>query len=170
MPRVRRKTVSKNGGVGRPRKVAIPTKTEELLPENAPSLMSYYKRRGQLKETTQAQMLEARHLFITKGYDSKVVASQLQIPIQIVEQWIVLFDWQERRDKLLFQSYRKVHSLAKDRAKHIDSRHDRIAGTMETLVEQLMHDHMDPDSLFALGPRDISTLARAIRELQGIGS
>ncbi len=168
MARRRHKNGVANGSVGRPRKVAIPTRQEELRPENAPSLMTYYKRRGKLKETTKAQMFKARHLFITKALNSREVAKRVSIPIQIVEQWIVIFDWQERRDRLLFNSYRKVHTLAKDRAQNIDERHDRIAGTMETLIERLMHDHLDPEVKFALGPKDLNGLARAIRELQGI--
>lgn len=161
-------TPYKNGKVGRPKNVSIPIPSETRKPENAPSLMTYYQRRGSLKETTTAEMYKARHLFITKAFNSKEVAKQTQIPIQVIEQWIVLFDWQERRDKLLFQSYRKIHSLAKDKAGHINARHDRIAGTMETLVERCLHDHMDPAVDFVLAPKDIHTLARAIKELQGV--
>jgi len=162
--RKRTKKAIKNGKPGRPKNLVNPV--EDLA--DAPSLMSYYKRRGDLKQTTQAQMFKARHLFITKALNSHQVCKELKIPIQLVEQWVVCFDWQERRDRLLFLSYRRVHSLSKDRSKNIDQRHDRIAGTMETLIEQLMHDHMNPETDFALGPKDINGLARAIRELQGI--
>jgi len=158
----------KNGKVGHPKNVSIPVASEARRPENAPSLMSYYKVKGQLKETTTAEMYRARHLFITKALNSTEVAKQTKIPVQLIEQWVVLFDWQERRDKLLFQSYRKIHSLAKDKAQHIDARHDRIAGTMETLVERLLHDHMDPETEFSLDVKDIHGLARAMKELQGI--
>ena len=161
MPRLRQ--TDRGPSPGSSRRVKSP-----LVPDRPPTLMAYFKRKGMLKETTSAQMYKARNMFISKGVSMPEIANELQIPIPILEQWSVIFNWQERRDERLFQAYRSIQTLARDKARFLDARHDRIGGTLETVVEQLLHQHMDPNDEFMLAPRDVKTLAAAIKDTQAI--
>lgn len=168
MPRLLRKTKRKKAAnkIGRPKRVARDL-DQPLSEDEAPSLLAYYKSRGSIRETTRAQMYKARNLYITKGYNETQTAKAVGVPTSVVTRWVVLFDWQEERDAILFKHFRKAHN-AQRRSKNLDERHDRIAGTMEECVERLLHKHLDPKDEFTLGPKDMNGLARAIRELQGV--
>jgi hypothetical protein len=148
--------------------VVLPEAKEDQHIEKSISLLDWLKKAGRLKQTTQAQMYKARHQYVTKGEPPQIIADGLRVPVEVIEQWIMLFDWKEMRHKALFEKFVELREIRERRKEQLDDRHDRIALTLEETIESMLHDHNSRDSDFALMPRDISALAKAVSVLQGV--
>lgn len=146
----------------------VPLDSEAKRPENYKDLVSYLKGSGRLQQTTSAQLYQARHLYITKGLKEQVIASELDIPAEVVQRWVVLFDWRGRRDEHLFGRFCKAREIMEKRGLSLDERHDRIALTLEETLERMLHKHEDPDDDFMLHPKDLKMLVSALRDSQHV--
>jgi len=169
MPRLKNKIKPTGSMAGRPRTVIAPVDPEALDPASVPSLQAYFKKQGKLTETNTAQLYKARHLYVTRCVPPSEISKSCGIPFALVERWVIIFDWEERRDKLLYKRYKTIQGLDQaTRSKNMDERHDRIATTLEGTIETVLHKSSDPDDEFELQPKDIVQLARALKDMQGV--
>jgi hypothetical protein len=92
----------------------------------------------------------------------------MQVPGEIIEQWVLHVDWKERRNKMLYEQFCSLQELREKRKQDLDDRHDRLALGLEDTIESMLHDHHSRDSDYCLDPRDIGALAKAVSTLQGV--
>lgn len=143
-----------------------PLQSERDNPDNYPSLSHYLERTGRIKLVPKAKMFKARGLYISRGLHQAEVAEILGIDENIVMQWITMFDWEEKRQIILFRQFQKLEDLKKDKASNMDFRHDRIASSLEATVEKMIHQHHDPGDDFELAPKDLTALATTLKAMQ----
>lgn len=132
---------------------------------DARSLIDYLKTTGKIKQTTIAQLFKARNLYITRGYTELAVAETLKVDPNIVRGWVVQFDWKERRNRQLYDKFCSLQDLRERKQKGLDERHDRIASSMEDIIEDMINGHYQEQKLTS---RDIGTLTKALGGLQSI--
>ena len=158
--------MKKNGQVGRPKKVVAPL---DLVgsdkPDNYPTLLKYLEKSNRIKQITYAQVMRSRHLFITKGLSSSLVAKEVGLPVAAIERMIVVFGWEETRDEKIFNQWRSIADLRK-KSPGLDARHDRIAGTIESVVEKKLESHVNGNE--ELSSRDLSMITNILKSTQDI--
>lgn len=149
--------------------VMMPLESERNNPDNYPSLSTYLERTGKLKLVPKVKMLKARRLYVIEGMTEKVIAEELDVDYVVVLQWVNLYSWTEQRDLILFRQFQGLQDIKKHKEKYLDARHDRIASTLETTIEGMLHRHMDPDDEeFELCPKDLTPLANALKQMQNV--
>jgi len=150
------------------KQVVSPLESERDNPDNYPSLSHYLEKTGKIKLIPKTKMLKAKRLFVQHGRTPSEISEELDVDINVVHQWITLFDWTEKRDIILFRQFQNLEDLKRVKSKNIDYRHDRIAGSLETTIETMIHDHHDPGKEFTLAPKDLTALATALRSMQAV--
>lgn len=164
--RKRKEPKRRNKKRGRPRLVALPVDLEpEDRPENYPSLLKYMEKTNGIEHTNYMQVRRARHLYVTKQEPVDAVAHDLGLPESIVERWIVIYGWEEERDRRLFNKWNRLNKLSQRLSPNTDERHDRIAGTIEQVIERMLQQHQDGGGL---SPKDVATMASTLKTTQEI--
>lgn len=170
LPGVRRRSVephSRTTERTRPRNLVVPEDLyEDERPEDYKSLLHYLESKGRVKVTEYGQMMKARNLYVTKGMGVRETATKCRVDEAILERWIMLFGWEEERDKRIFNSFRKLAGFRERMSPHVDQRHDRLAGTIESVAERMLQAHQDGTS--SLSTKDLSTLASVLKSTMDI--
>jgi len=125
-----------------------------------PSLPEYI-RSGQVHQVSKNQLLRVRRLYVKKGWTPAEIAEKIKLPIAVVERWILAFSWTEERDRLLFNSFRSVKAIKDKTVGSLDERHDRILGTVETIIERLLTQQMNEEA--DLTPGELGIITKAIQ-------
>lgn len=138
-------------------------------PENSPSLLAFLEKRGDVSHVTQAQLYKARNLYVTKFWQIKRVAKTLGLPPSVIERWNLAYDWDEERDRRLFQQFQKINGKRSKSRRNIDERADSIFHGIERVAEEMLQEHMDaPEGkegmLQRLGIKDLATLAKTVKD------
>lgn len=138
-------------------------------PENAPSLLAFLEKRGDVSHVTQAQLYKARNLYVTKFWQIKQVAKTLGLPSSVIERWNFAYDWDEERNRRLFQQFQRINGQRSKRSRNIDERADSIFHGIERVAEQILQEHMDaPEgsagTLQRLGIKDLASLAKTVKD------
>lgn len=138
-------------------------------PENAPSLLAFLEKRGDVSHVTQAQLFKARNLYVAKFYHIKRVAQELGLSPSIIDRWAFAYGWDEEREHRLFQQFQKVNGKRSKSGRNIDERADSIFSGIERVAEQMLQDHMDAPSgkegMFErLGIKELATLAKTVKD------
>lgn len=152
-----------------PRKLMIlPVDVEpgEEKSQSYPTLLKVLEKEKGLKHTTQAQVMKARHLYVTMNRSVKQTAKVVQVDHKIVERWIMAFGWEEERDRRLFEQFKKISGHRDYMSPHTDQRHDRLAGTLEGVMERMLQDHADEK--IDLTAKDLSTMASTLKQTMEI--
>ncbi len=161
----------------RPQMVILPMDLNAgETPDDFSSLTKYLERTHRIKHLTYAQQMRARHLYL-RGMNASTISEDTGMACSVIERLAVINGWDEERDKRLFHKFRTLNKLADRLAPDVDERHDRIAGTIETVAERLLHAHFDGQPI---GINDLKRLAetlkttveirRVIRHKKGPGS
>lgn len=145
-----------------------PVASERDNPDNYPSLSHYLEKTGKIKLVSKAKMLKARSLFVTQGMSKEEVSEKIGVDINVVLQWITMFDWEEKRQVILFRQFQQLDDLKRTKSASMDVRHDRIASSLEATVESMIHQHHDPNQDFALAPKDLTALATTLKQMQTV--
>jgi len=153
-----------NGRKGRPTNIPMDLAPPER-PENYPSLMRYLEASGKIKHVSYITMMKARHLFI-RGGNTTAIAAELKVEPATLMRWITIFGWEELRDKMQFEAYRKISGLREKYTQNIGERHDRIAGSIEQVAEQMLNDVHN--GKMQMTPKDLSVLAATVKSTQEI--
>lgn len=165
-PRKRKRPKRANKKKGRPKLVVLPVDIEsEDKPENYPSLLKYLEEKNGITHTSYMQVRRARHLYVTKQEPVDAVAADVGLPESAIERWIVNFGWEEERDRRLFNKWNRLNKLSQRLSPNTDERHDRIAGTIEQVIERMLQNHQDGGSL---SPKDVATMAQTLKTTQEI--
>lgn len=148
---------------GRPRDVPMEVIRRDH-PDNFPSLLRYLQARGKIKHTSNVVMLKARNLYFNHKSPERI-AKILNIDINIVDKWVLVFGWDDERDRRLFNQFRQVSDVDRMYGKDCSVKHDRIAGSIESMAERLLQRNDEGETLT---PRDLNTLANTIKSTQEI--
>lgn len=135
-------------------------------PEDYGSLLAYLEKTGNVKFTEFAQMRRARNLYVTQGLDVATVAKRSKVDPHVLDRWVTLFGWEEERDRRVFAQFQKISGFRKRLSPHTDERHDRLAGTIESIAERLMQSHQDGET--PLSVRDLSSIANLLKTTMDI--
>lgn len=157
----KKKTKKKNG---RPKKIPLDLQPQDR-PENFPSILSWLNSTGNVDLTTKAELLKAKHMYI-RGDNAANIAKAVGHDVNVIERWALIFDWEEERDRRLYEKFRKVSGLRDRMSRSLGERHDRIAGSIEQCAERLLHQHQNSQE--ELAPRDLATIASTIKTTQEI--
>lgn len=148
--------------------IMLPTASERENPDNYPSLSHYLEKTGKIKLIPKVKMLKARRHFVSEGLSEDEVAEKVGVGLNVVLQWVTMFDWEEKRQLILFRQFQKLEDLKKEKSTNMDYRHDRIASALEATVERMIHQHHDPDDDFTLAPKDLTALATTLKAMQHV--
>ena len=128
-------------------------------PGDFSSLIKYLERTKKIKHLTFAQTMRARHLYL-QGKNAQVISEDTGLACSIIERLAVINGWEEIRDERLFNQFRNLNKLADRLAPNVDERHDRIAGTIETVAERILHAHFDGQPIAI---NDLKRLAETLK-------
>lgn len=120
---------------------------------------------GQLKLTSQTQLLTARHYFVTRGKSVEAIAKMMDLDANIIRRWVVNFDWKEMRDRILFRTFQKLQELTLKKSDSMDDRHSRLGAMLEDIIEDLLSKHYEGGKLDG---KDVSQLAKALKDMQDV--
>ena len=143
---------------GRPKDIKAVVK-DSNDPDNYPTLARYLEATGRIQHTTYAVMAKAKNLFL-RFTDVKQIAVSLCVEPAIIDRWVLCFSWDELRDKMMFEHYRKISGVKKMYGADVGKRHDRIAGGIEAVAERLLQRSSEGND--TLNPRDLNTIANTI--------
>lgn len=153
-----KKGLKKRGA--RPRMIILPMDLNAgERPDDFSSLTKYLERTNRIKHLTYAQQMRARHLYL-RGKNPRIVSEDTGLDCSVIERLVVINGWEEERDKRLFSHFRNINKLADRLAPNVDERHDRIAGTIETVAERILHAHFDGQTV---GINDLKRLAETLK-------
>lgn len=137
--KIRQRGNRDNGQQLLPRKLDLPFDLNRgESPDSYPTLIRYLQATGRVRHLTYAQQLKARHLYI-RGIGLPEIKAKTKLDIATIERLAVLNGWQEERDKRLFSMFQNVNRLGRRLSPNVDERHDRIAGSIESVVEKILH-------------------------------
>lgn len=146
------------------------------------SLLKKLELEGNLRATSEVQMMLARKHYVKENKTPKEIARLVAVHPSVVEKWAVLFEWDEARNRYQFERWSRVAKIAKLRGVQVDERADRLYHSIEHVVETLLHNHHealravqeadeDEDTSFlerqVLRPTDLKALAATIKETRG---
>lgn len=152
-----KKRLTKGGT--RPPMVLVPMDLNGKSADDHSSLTKYYESTGKIRHLTYAQQLRARHLYL-QGKNADVISKDTGLACSVIERLVVINGWDEERDLRLFSRFRNLNKLADRLAPNVDERHDRIAGTIETVAERILHAHFDGQTV---GINDLKRLAETLK-------
>lgn len=133
-------------------------------PDNYPTVLRYLQAQGKVKHTSNAVRLKARNLYFAHKSPERI-AKILNIDVNIIDRWVLIFGWDDERDRRLFNQFRQVSDVDRMYGKDCGQKHDRIAGSIEAMAERLLQRQEEGETLT---PRDLATLASTIKSTQEI--
>lgn len=132
----------------------------------ATSLVNYLIQNKMVRLVPLAKLYKARQLYIASGYTESAIAQELDITTDIVRSWVVQFDWKERRNEILYSKFCDLREIQLKKGGKLDERHDRIAASVEDIIEDMITKHARGDG--ELNAKDIGALVKAIQSLQTV--
>ena len=151
---------------GRPSKVVSPI-VDEDDPENYPSLIRYLEAHKKISYTTDLQLRLAKKMYL-KAVSIDKIAADIKVQPSIISRWALCFGWDELRDRILFEKFRKINGVDTMFKANLSERHERIAGGIEQIAERILQNHVDGAEGQMLNPRDLKTLASTLKDTQEI--
>lgn len=141
--------------------------TKKIVQNEPKTLLQELHLQGHVKAHSQVQMAQAKKYYVKDGLGPKEIYAQIGVDETLVRKWILLFGWDEERDRHEFNKYRKIVGLARDRGVDIDGRADRLMAKIETVVEEILEknkEHMsEKNPLGLLKPKDLAILANCVK-------
>lgn len=104
-------------------------------------------------------------MFVNRGLNVHHIAQALGEKPAIIQRWVVTFDWEEERERKIFDQFRKLSKFRKS-SKSLDERHDRIAGSIESILESMLNDYHN--GKVELSPKDLRQLVAILKDTQTI--
>jgi len=150
---------NKQGGF-RPKLEVMPVDFDQDRPDDYPTIAAYLQSQGHVKHLTYTQQLKARRMFI-QGKSIPEIVQQTDLEPHMIDRLSVINGWEEERDKRLLASFQKINSLTRRLSPDVDERHDRIAGSIESAAERLLHAHQDGQC--SMDPADIKRIADILK-------
>lgn len=147
---------------GRPKDIT-PVVFDRNDPDNYPTVTAYLQATGRLTQTSNLVKMKARSLFY-QYVDVEAIAVELCVEVGVIDRWSLIFGWEEERDAIVFEQFRKVGGVKELYGSDVGKRHDRIAGSIEQMAERLLNKSRDG----SMNARDLKTLASIIESTQTI--
>lgn len=126
---------------------------------------------GKVTAHSQVQMAMARKYFVKEGKNTRQIQDLVAIPQRKLDKWVLLFGWEEERDKYTYSKYRKVANVARRKGIDVDARADRIMGTIESVAERMLQNHLDDEASGEtdnlLSPKELAVLAACVKTTHG---
>ncbi len=94
------------------------------------------------------------------------MAKKLRLPEDIILRWVANFNWRERRARINFKLFQKLEEIRDRKKANFDQRHDRLASTLEGVIEDILVGHYNGKE--KLAPKDLDSVARAIERMQRV--
>jgi len=129
------------------------------------SLLDHLKRTGRIQYVAPTKIAKARSMFVNRGLNVHHIAQALGEKPAIIQRWVVTFDWEEERERKIFDQFRKLSKFRKS-SKSLDERHDRIAGSIESILESMLNDYHN--GKVELSPKDLRQLVAILKDTQTI--
>lgn len=160
-PDLRSEMVSSNG-----RKPLAVMKIVPPRYEDRESVLATLEEQNRVDVIGKGVMEKARFMYISQLKGKKQIVGELQIKFTTLEQWIVLFDWDKQREENMFLRWRKVNKDLKKAIPNIEERSDRIASTIESVIEEKLNEALntDQDSV-DMSVKDLQVLAKTLKEI-----
>lgn len=151
-----------------PRKRKRMTGAEPETPEAAEGTTSLSSalQNGEVKLSTDEQMLEARHLFVARLHSIPEIARRLDLSTHHLERWATLSGWHRLRQERERQLYRKMGVNLESVAKTVGLRTDELAVNIEGALERSLTDKQANGE--PLTAYELNTYANALQKVQDI--
>lgn len=148
---------------GAPKKVYGP---EDLNnPDNYPTLIAYLAATNKIQHTNGLLVMKARSMYL-KNISLVQISKTLKMPMVLLDRLVLSFAWDEQRERMMFEQYRRIGGMDRRYGKNVAERHDRIAATIEGVAEQMLQRQADGE--IKVSPKDLATLATAVKTTQEI--
>ena len=134
-------------------------------PDSYATTAAFLEANGRLNHLIYSQQMRARHLFI-RGMPPDKIKEETGLAISIIERLAFINEWEEERDKRVIAQFRRINKLYSQMPGQVNERHDRIAGTIETVGERMLQAHQD--GKMELSTRDLHALTKVLETTREI--